>query len=195
MNTRIRKIAVVFHLFSAFVVIGLLAPVVQAAEFVVTRTDDPAPDGCAPGDCSLREAVIAANAAAGADTITLPAGTFTLSIAGAAGVDDIDPAISDLDIGWGGLTINGAGAASTTIQAAAGLNHSVFDMPIDIFFAPSAVTMNNLTITGGNASTLGGNNRGGAIDSGSRHVTLNLNGVVIFGNTSASGGAFSAMER
>ena len=36
----------------------------------------------APGNCSLREAIIAANAAAGDHTITVPAGIYTLTIAG-----------------------------------------------------------------------------------------------------------------
>jgi len=44
----------------------------------VTRTDDPEPSGCSPGDCSLREAVVAANVTPGADTITVPAGYYAL---------------------------------------------------------------------------------------------------------------------
>ena len=44
----------------------------QAAAFTVTKTADTA-DGTCDGDCSLREAINAPNAAAGADTITLPA--------------------------------------------------------------------------------------------------------------------------
>ena len=51
----------------------------RAATYAVTRTDDPLPDGCTPADCSLREAVIAANTSVGPDTITLGADTFTLS--------------------------------------------------------------------------------------------------------------------
>ena len=42
-----------------------------AFDFVVTRYDDPVPDGCIATDCSLREAVIAANVDAAADTIRL----------------------------------------------------------------------------------------------------------------------------
>src|SRR4051794_617388 len=41
-------------------------PLARATTLIVTRPDDPAPNGCAPDDCSLREAIIAANAAAGA---------------------------------------------------------------------------------------------------------------------------------
>lgn len=53
----------------------------SAATFVVTKeTDD---DGaCEADDCALREAVIAANAAPGPDSIVLPGGTYQLSIPG-----------------------------------------------------------------------------------------------------------------
>jgi len=49
----------------------LLAPAAaRAAGYTPTRTDDPPPDGCRPDDCSLREAVIAANAGGGFDFIS-----------------------------------------------------------------------------------------------------------------------------
>jgi CSLREA domain-containing protein len=53
----------------------------SAATFVVTKeTDD---DGaCEANDCALREAIIAANAAPGPDSIVLPGGTYQLSIPG-----------------------------------------------------------------------------------------------------------------
>jgi len=55
---------------------------VRAASFTVTRTDDTERGACAPGDCSLREAIEAANAVTTeASTITLPAGMYVLSIA------------------------------------------------------------------------------------------------------------------
>lgn len=72
------------------------------ANYHVTRTDDPAPDGCRPDDCSLREAVLAASANADPfDNITLPAGTFAVRA----------PA---LEIA-GGLRVFDAGMASTLI--------------------------------------------------------------------------------
>lgn len=51
-----------------------------AADFIVTRYDDPAPDGCLPADCSLREAVIAASADTAYDRVLLSAGTYVLTI-------------------------------------------------------------------------------------------------------------------
>ena len=58
----------------------LAAPRAQAAEILVTRHDDPPPDGCAPGDCSLREAVIDANSTVDLEVIHLSAGTYELTI-------------------------------------------------------------------------------------------------------------------
>ncbi|HKQ48930.1 MAG TPA: putative metal-binding motif-containing protein [Phycisphaerae bacterium] len=155
-----------------------------AATFDVTRTDDPVPGTCDMGDCSLREAILAANAAAGADIITLPSGAYALTIA--SGTSDTDATIGDLDIATGGLTINGAGASTTTISAA-GLGHRVFHMPVDILIPDATVTINNVTITGGNTSTFGASNRGGGIEASSRFLTLNLNNVVLSGSTSGSG--------
>ena len=65
---------------SVFATLALLALSLPAlAEtFVVTRNDDPAPNGCLPGDCSLREALASANANANTDTIQVPPGQFGL---------------------------------------------------------------------------------------------------------------------
>lgn len=50
-----------------------------AATFATTRFDDPAPVACSAQSCSLREAILAANASAGADVITLGSGDYMLS--------------------------------------------------------------------------------------------------------------------
>jgi CSLREA domain-containing protein len=90
----------------------------HAATITVNTTND---ELNSDGDCSLREAIQAANTDAtvdacttgsGADTITLPAGTYTLSLAGAS--EDAN-ATGDLDI-TSVITIDGADAASTTID-------------------------------------------------------------------------------
>ena len=101
-------------------------PVDAAAITVTTTVDELNTDG----DCSLREAVRAANTnaavdacAAGqndqTDTITVPAGTYTLTVAG----NDEVAAGGDLDlrdnVAVDDLVINGAGAATTIIQACA----------------------------------------------------------------------------
>lgn len=48
----------------------------SAATFNVTRGDDPQPDGCLADDCSLREALEAAEATPEGDTILLDAGQY-----------------------------------------------------------------------------------------------------------------------
>jgi hypothetical protein len=77
----------------ALVVAALLADSAEGNTFRVTRTDDPAPGPCRPGDCSLREATLAANRAPGKDVIELRSGAnYSLERAG-----DSDRA-GDLDV-------------------------------------------------------------------------------------------------
>lgn len=68
-------------LVSTLITVGALLLVdehtVDAATFTVTKTADTADGTCSNSDCSLREAIIASNALPGADTIILPAGTYT----------------------------------------------------------------------------------------------------------------------
>jgi hypothetical protein len=118
-----------------------LPPVVHAATVTVDITNDELDgadggacasaniadydgDGGALSDISLREAICWANASAGADTITVPAGTYTLSIPN-VNEDDLssscannacDNTQGDLDISED-LTVNGAGQGSTIIDA------------------------------------------------------------------------------
>ncbi len=97
---------------------------------VNTTTDEVNSDG----DCSLREAIKAANtnaavdacltgSAVGTDIITLPAGTYALTI---TGINDALGLTGDLDI-FDDLTINGAGAATTIIDGN-GLGDRIFDI-------------------------------------------------------------------
>ncbi len=86
-----------------------------AATFDVDRTDDVASATACTGaadDCSLRGAIIAANGNMGADIIDLPAGTYTLTLAGPA--EDM-AATGDLDV-RDDLVLHGAGAATTIID-------------------------------------------------------------------------------
>ena len=139
---------------------------------ITTTTDSLAVDGA----CSLREAIRAANldqavdtcpAGRGADRIRLPAGTYTLAI---AGVDEDAALTGDLDI-TADLTITGAGRDQTIVDAA-GLDR-VFDI-----FAPARVRMTDLTVTGGYLQNAAQrfSFQGGGIASGGRssstHVTI-----------------------
>jgi len=147
---------------------------VDAATITVNTTDD---ELNADGDCSLREAIQAANtdaavdtcpAGSGADTITLLAGTYTLSIAGAG--EDAN-ATGDLDI-TGDLTITGAGAATTIIDGA----H--LDRVLQVVGV--TVQISGVTIRNGSSDGYGG----GICNYG----TLILNSSTISGNVAARGG-------
>lgn len=104
--------------------------------FTVTKTVDTA-DGVCGADCSLREAISAANANPGADTIILPAGTYTLTLTTTLEDDNAD---GDLDI-RDDLTLMGASAATTSIVAAGG--DRVFHL-----LATASVTITGVTLRG-----------------------------------------------
>lgn len=103
----------------------LLPAQAGAFDFVVTRYDDPVPDGCLAADCSLREAVIAANTAADADRILLSAGTYLLTRVG-SGEDH--SATGDLDVRQD-LEILGRGAQLTAIDAAGLGDDAIHSIP------------------------------------------------------------------
>jgi len=146
---------------------------VAAATFNVTRTDDPAPDGCAVNGCSLREAVIAANAAPGS-TVNVPAGVYTITIAGG---DDAatNPNIGDIDI-LAAMTINGAGPASTFVQSGvtpfSGI-HRIFDN-----HSTTLVTISNMTIRNGFVSPTVDSSFAGCVRN---NGVLTLNTVTVTG--------------
>ncbi|MFN0277027.1 MAG: choice-of-anchor Q domain-containing protein [Pyrinomonadaceae bacterium] len=167
-----RKVRFMFALTFAFVAalaISMFSVNVNAATFVVNTTNDTADSApgngtCADaaGACSLRAAIGEANALAGADIITLPAGTYTQSLAGA---DDDTNAAGDYDI-TGPLTINGAGAATTIIQAAATPNTAT-QRVFQILAGGTAVTINAVTIENGRVPfTAADGGRGGGIKAG-----------------------------
>jgi len=148
-----------------------LAPFALATTFVVTKTTD-TNDGVCDADCSLREAIIAANNNPGADIITLPPGNYVLTIAGA---DEDAAATGDLDI-LDSVTINGAGAASTIVDAG-GIVDRVFHI------LGGTVAFNNITIR--NGLTPSGENGAGIFNASGN---LTITGCVITGNTTAGGG-------
>ena len=85
-----------------------------AKTFEVTRTGDTAPNGCGQGGCTLREAILAANARTGADVVELRSGkTYELQIPGA--LEDL-AATGDLDV-TEALTIRKTERRRATIDA------------------------------------------------------------------------------
>ena len=128
-----------------------LKPARAAANFAVDSVADavdalPGDTRCetAAGKCTLRAAVQEANALSGADTITVPAGTFLLTLAGSY---EDEAATGDLDIKES-LTISGAGMASTIIDAD-NLDRALHQIG-------GTLTLSDLTVQNGLASPGGG---------------------------------------
>src|SRR5262245_20927778 len=137
------------------------------ATFVVNTTLDTVDanpgDGLARdanGNTSLRAAVMEANALAGADTINLPAGTYRLTRTGA---EENGGLTGDLDI-TGNLTVVGAGAATTVVDAAS-VSDRIFDVAQGGATAPRIVSLQAMTLTGGKVVKVNDNlgDRGGAL--------------------------------
>ncbi|MFN8595361.1 MAG: choice-of-anchor Q domain-containing protein [Anaerolineae bacterium] len=144
------RLALAVAVLIAIVLVSRVAPVAQAALITVNTTAD---EYNTDGDCSLREAIIAANtdtavdacpAGNGADTIDLPAGMYVLSIAPTTGDD---AASGDLDI-TANLTIAGSGPVVTTIEA------NGLDRVLEVSNG-SQVSISRLTLQGGNTTTTG----------------------------------------
>ncbi len=78
-------IPLILLLAGCLVAVGLpaTASAASAGVYHPTRTDDPAPNGCKKKDCSLREAVIAANDAMGGKIVLRPGKRYRLTRAGA----------------------------------------------------------------------------------------------------------------
>jgi predicted outer membrane repeat protein len=146
------------------------------ASFSVTTTLDVVNPN--DGKLSLREAISAANAHTGADTIILPAGVYRLALTGA---DDANAA-GDLDV-TGSTLFQGSGAGNTVIDG------QQIDRVFDVRgTAPSSikVTFQNLTIRNGLADAGGG----GGIRVGKADLTVQ--DCVVTGNrTSGFGGGIS----
>lgn len=102
-------------------VVALLAgaAAAEAKTFEVTRHNDPNPGKCKPKDCSLREAVLAANSRDGRDKIVLPdrKGAYNLTRGNGDPVTSEDAGkLADLDV-HDTLTILHPGGGLATIDA------------------------------------------------------------------------------
>jgi CSLREA domain-containing protein len=187
-QSKANKTPLVWRLFwtGLAVLLALLrmpAPAAYATTITVNTTSD---EVNADGDCSLREAIIAANtdtavsgcpAGNGFDVISLPAGTYELTV-GSTGEDAAQG--GDLDI-TEGLTLNGAGRVTTTIDG---------DRLDRVFHIRSGnVQITGVTITGG--YLIGDAGAGIRVSGGS--LTLVNNRVtdnIIAGTTYQGGGIY-----
>lgn len=215
-----RNFAIVAALFAVCFLFN--ASGVYAATFVVNTTADTQDAAAgdtfcadAGGACSLRAAITEANALAGADIITLPAGTYTETLAVAS--DNVN-AGGDFDI-TSDITINGAGAATTIVQAnvAAGVaTERVFHIRATAAATALTVVIDGLTVQNGRyavgtfgaglridqgtghnvtlsnlivTNNLNDTSGGGITVSGATNPTVNINNCTVSGNNAGSGTA------
>ena len=176
-----RLIAAVATIFT----LALAPTVAEAATIAVDTPIDQFENG---SGCSVREAIQAANLNAdfdactgtgtvyGDDTVSVPAGTYTLTL---IGIDD-DNNAWDLDvIGGGALTISGAGTGTGGTIINGNGTSRVFDL------RSGALTLDQLKVTGGNEGA--GVNVGGGIST-EAGTGLTLDGVLVDGNLASSDG-------
>ncbi len=109
--------------------------------------------GAGNGLVTLRSAIAAANNVAGPHTINLGAGTYSLTISGAGETTTPDITKGDLDVTMSGVSILGAGYATTTIQQTTGIDR-VFDVNVNyVAGVPFQFTLDGVTVSGGRDNT------------------------------------------
>lgn len=133
----------------------VVVPLAVTAIFNVTKTTD-TNDGLCNADCSLREAVLASNATAGANTINVPAGTYNLSTTNPAPSATTGTGnFTSQDLQVGSATNNNATIVGTGVAPNIHLNTGTQDVITTGFntagTSPVAVTLSlqNLEVTGG----------------------------------------------
>src|SRR3954470_9788417 len=157
----------------------------RAATVDVTTTADESDAGACvanDADCSLREAIVAADANADADTIRIPAGTYPIASGPDPNPPTPDATTGDFDVSHD-LTIERSGSGLVTIDG--DTNDRVFDLQ-----PQTTVTISDVTIVNGQGE-LGPDDglSGGGIRA---FGDLTLNRVVMQHNHArASGGAVS----
>jgi CSLREA domain-containing protein len=175
-----------------------VAPSVPQAVFATSKTAD-TNDGACNSDCSLREAISAANAAGGANSVLVGTGVYTLTIPNTGGNNEDSNAQGDLDI-TSSLSLIGIGASPRIIQAgtttANGIDKVIAVNPLCT--TAVNVSISDLTIRfGRNTQTFGASDfsyTGGGIDicgTGAQNFTMTNVVVDQNTNTTAYGGGIN----
>ncbi|WP_178106745.1 CSLREA domain-containing protein [Pseudomonas mangiferae] len=127
----------------------------STAEWRVNRADDHYDGVCNAVDCSLRDAISAANAGKGPQRILLPAGTYVLTLPADVGEEgevlDEDANLNgDLDVS-GNVTIFGAGVGRTLIRGSDSAHDRLFEV-----LAGASLRLEGLSLEKGHTSFYGG---------------------------------------
>ena len=149
-------------------------------KYHVNTRSDHKPGTCTKNDCTLREAVIAANNPVfGGGKVVVPAAGKPYKLTRAGGNEDAAKS-GDLDItDPNGVVVSGAGAKKTVIKQTK--KDRIFDIPPDLTFP---VSFEGVTLSGGNA----GNDSGGGIRSMSNVTVFES---VVRDNRAADGGGIA----
>ncbi len=162
-----------------------LSSLCTAADIRVTRTDDPVPNGCTALDCSLREAVLAANIKPDVDRILLERKTYNLTRT------DATPATYEADSGplWFTHSADIVGAGRDLTRVRWSVLYKFYNPVIKVNWdAPAAVALklSQLTLSHGRGDW------GGCVDmqrGGSPMHSIDLNQVVVEACSAVAGGA------
>ena len=162
---------------------AVFTPTTFLDEGAVVAADCPADavESSDDADCSLREAVEAANDLAGADEVVLAAGRYEVN-------SDSSASAVPVEVGSGTITIRGAGARQTTVDGNGSLSD---ETRVFSFSVGSKAELRSLAITGGVGS---GSSNGGAIKvrDGDGDAEVTMTRVWLYGNTVENdGGAIS----
>jgi CSLREA domain-containing protein len=176
----------------AWLVSALLLPQGLAKDFIVQSTADvadanPGDGKCATsgraaldlGLCTLRAAIQEANALGGVHTITLPLGTYKLTISGPGGGGELNAAVGDLDVVGSDVRIHGAGEGVTKIDG--NQLEGVFEV-----FSNGRLELCDVTILNGKA-----NGGGGILNLGAVKV---CNSTIQSNFSQTSGGGIANLE-
>jgi CSLREA domain-containing protein len=161
-----RNRVVVAHAVALAGLLTLGLPAAGAATITVNSTADENTAAVDNGNCALREAISAANlngavdACAGGDsdstdTISLPGGTYALTIEGVANPNDNGNGDLDLDLVQGSVTIDGpdTGTPATITSSLTSPAQRILETTTTT--ATGTLTLSDVVITGGDASAQG----------------------------------------
>src|SRR5687767_10593456 len=181
------RLGIIYAAVLLAVICGGAAYPARAGTFVVTSVNDPGDGTCtvaSTGDgCTLREAINAANSAAGADTI---------DATGVSGTIQLQSVLPDLSTD---ISINGPDAKALIVRRNTGGDYRIFNVS-----AGATVNISGLTVANGQALNgvdgvvvaplvkaygTAGDPGGGIFNSG----TLSLTDVEVSGNQSGYGGS------
>jgi CSLREA domain-containing protein len=166
------RVPALFASFAFFVCLTATQSTMAQLSLTVTRSDD-RNAVCISGDCSLREAINAANTVATNDTINFAQGLTTIILSSQIQIEN-----------FGALTINGLGAKVFTIDGNS--RNGIIPFGNRIFYINGAtVAITDVRLTGGFVAPGLGDIGGGILVNGG---TLALDRVHVTGNVALIGG-------